>query len=60
MSRDPLNRRDFISEAGKCVALAGLPAPIAGSTAAAIKGAKQTPMAPVVLNLDKPEYLILK
>jgi Rieske Fe-S protein len=60
MNREKLNRRDFISEAGKCVVLAGLLAPIAGSAAAAIRGAKPAPMQPVVLNLENPEYQSLK
>jgi Rieske Fe-S protein len=60
MNSEKLNRRDFISEAGKCVALAGLLAPIAGSAAAAIRGAKPAPMQPVVLNLENPEYQPLK
>jgi Rieske Fe-S protein len=60
MNRNPLDRREFISNAGKCVILAGLMKPIAGSAATAFKGAKPTPMAPVSLDLQKPEYQILK
>jgi Rieske Fe-S protein len=60
MNHEKLDRREFISEAGKCVVLAGLLAPIAGSAAAAVKGAKPAPMQPVVLDLDKPEYQLLK
>ena len=60
MSSNPLDRREFIVKAGQCAILAGLMKPIAGSAATAINGAKPIPMEPVSLDLEKPEYQILK
>jgi Rieske Fe-S protein len=60
MEHDALDRREFIANAGKCMILAGLMAPIAGSAAIEIKGAKPAPMPPFSLDLEKPEYHVLK
>ena len=60
MNRDPLDRREFMAEAGKYAVMAGLLAPIAGAAATEVNGAKPVPMEPISLDLTGSEYQILK
>jgi Rieske Fe-S protein len=60
MDNHPVDRREFISKVCQCTIAAGLTAAVAGSTKDAAGKPEPVPPKPIVLDLSKPEFAVLR